>query len=306
MTDRSSAAAGGYPSTGYAEPIVTPAALRRISWAAVFAGAAIAAAVHLLLTLLGLGIGLSAVDTGTGGSTPEASTLGTGAGIWWVVSSLVSLFIGGYVAARLSGFPVRGDGMIHGLLTWAVTLIVTVWMLGTAASGLVGGAFTVISDTVSATGQGLAEVAPEMAQATGVSPEDLREQAQELLRPGGTADISDPEVALRELVSALTTMATGSEQEAQQARERAVGIVSQQADIPRQEAEQRLDQFAAEMQQTVDQASQAAASAADQAAGASSWGAIWAFIAFLLGAAAGALGGGVGTRRAATVAAATR
>ena len=45
-------------------------------------------------SLLGLGIGLSTVDPAAG-DTPEATSLGLGAGIWWVVSNLIALVIGG-------------------------------------------------------------------------------------------------------------------------------------------------------------------------------------------------------------------
>ena len=69
-----------------------------------------------------IGIGLSTIDPAAG-DTPGATTFGVGAGIWWVVSNLIALIIGGYVAARLSGMPLRGDGIIHGVLTWAVTLL---------------------------------------------------------------------------------------------------------------------------------------------------------------------------------------
>jgi len=47
-------------------------------------------AVQLLLSLLGAGIGLGTVNTNLG-STPTASSLGIGAGVWWVVSSCIAL-----------------------------------------------------------------------------------------------------------------------------------------------------------------------------------------------------------------------
>ena len=103
--------AGAY-SAETAPVAVSAAALRRISWGAVLAGAVIVIAVHLSLSLLGLGIGLSTVDPAAG-DTPGAKSFGLGAGIWWVISNLIALVIGGYVAARLSGMPLRGDGMIH-------------------------------------------------------------------------------------------------------------------------------------------------------------------------------------------------
>src|SRR5512144_2250123 len=84
------------------------AAFRRISWGAVFAGIVIVMVLQLLLSLLGIGIGLTTVDPASG-QTPGARTLGTSAAIWWVVINLIAVFAGGWVAARLAGLPRRID-----------------------------------------------------------------------------------------------------------------------------------------------------------------------------------------------------
>src|ERR1700722_14178022 len=67
---------------------------RRISWAAIFGGVILVVAVQLLLGLLGVGIGLGSVNT-NGGTTPDASSFGIGAGAWWLVSSIIALGFGG-------------------------------------------------------------------------------------------------------------------------------------------------------------------------------------------------------------------
>ena len=91
-------------------------------------------------------------------------------------------------------------------------------------------------------------------------------------------------------------MVTGSEQEAAQARERAATLIAQQAGISPEQANQRLDQVTAEVQRRADQAAAQATEAADATASAASSASIWAFVAFVLGAAAGAWGGALGTR----------
>ncbi|MGH8473704.1 MAG: hypothetical protein ACREVJ_14880 [Gammaproteobacteria bacterium] len=53
--------------------------------------------IHPMLSLLGTGIGLSTIDRGPEG-IPSGGALGTGAGIWWTVSSLIALFVGGWAA----------------------------------------------------------------------------------------------------------------------------------------------------------------------------------------------------------------
>jgi hypothetical protein len=74
----------------------------RISWGAILAGAIIGLATQLILTLIGAAVGLAtlspATDTG-----PSGTTLGIGAAVWLLISSVVSLFLGGYIAGRLAG-----------------------------------------------------------------------------------------------------------------------------------------------------------------------------------------------------------
>ena len=52
-----------------------------ISWGSIFAGMVIAVVIQLLLGLVGTGIGLSTLDP-MRYSSPDASSLGLGAGIW--------------------------------------------------------------------------------------------------------------------------------------------------------------------------------------------------------------------------------
>lgn len=71
-----------------------------------------------LLSLLGVALGFSMLD-------PESATdIGNGSGtavtIWTIVSLLVSLALGGFIAGRLAG----NDGYIHGFLVWSLTLII--------------------------------------------------------------------------------------------------------------------------------------------------------------------------------------
>jgi hypothetical protein len=118
----------------------------RVCWGAIFAGAVVVLATQLVLTLIGGAIGLAILNPATGQS-PSGATLGVGAAIWLVMSSLLSLFVGGYVAGRLGG---TFNGWLHGLATWATVTTFTLLLLATAASGLIGaasglGAFAVSS-----------------------------------------------------------------------------------------------------------------------------------------------------------------
>lgn len=89
----------------------------RVSWGSVFGGVVTVMAVSVLLSLLSSSIGLFMFDPL---ADHPASGIGTEMGIWTAVSLVVSLFAGGFVAGKLAGV----DGMIHGFLVWATTLIV--------------------------------------------------------------------------------------------------------------------------------------------------------------------------------------
>jgi hypothetical protein len=118
----------------------------RISWGAVFAGAVVGLATQLVLTLIGGAVGLATLSPATG-QYPSATTLGIGAAVWLVISSLGSSFVAGYVAGRLGG---TFNGWLHGLATWATVTMFTILLLTTAAGGLISaasglGAFAVSS-----------------------------------------------------------------------------------------------------------------------------------------------------------------
>lgn len=123
----------------------------RISWGAVMAGAILALVVQLLLQMLGAGIGLSTVDPLRPGDTPSATAFATTAGIWWAVGGLIAAYVGGWLAGKLAGVSRPGDGAWHGLMSWAVSTLVTVYVLSTAAGSLLSGASNVAGTAASAT-----------------------------------------------------------------------------------------------------------------------------------------------------------
>ena len=67
----------------------------------------------------------SAWAGGPGRAHAEAGSFGIGAGLWWLVSNLLALVAGGYVAAWLAGNTLRFDGVLHGVVTWGITLLLT-------------------------------------------------------------------------------------------------------------------------------------------------------------------------------------
>jgi hypothetical protein len=135
------------------------AVISHVSWGAIFAGAVVALMLQLTLVMLGLGIGLYAFDPGEG---PTAG-LGIGALIWWVLSAIVALFFGGWVASRLSGLQTRTAGLLHGLCTWGLASLVTVFMMTTTLGSLLGGGLSLIQGMGTVAGQA-DEISPQLKQ----------------------------------------------------------------------------------------------------------------------------------------------
>jgi len=133
--------------------------ISRLSWSAIIAGVFIAIAVQLLLSFLGLGIGFGSINP-----LDEAkpfSGLGTGALIWWIVTMLISVFTGGWVAGWFSNHVQKADLILHGLLTWCLLTFLNMYLITSSVGKIVGGVGTVITKGFSLAGEGIKAAAPE-------------------------------------------------------------------------------------------------------------------------------------------------
>ena len=171
------------------EAAALPAMLQRISWGAVLAGVVVALVTHLTLSMLGVSFGASAIDP-LKEVDPLDPQLGTGVVIWMVASTLISLFAGGWVAGRLAGIPDGTDGVLHGLLTWAVVSLLTVFLLTTGIGNLLSGATRILGQGLTLAGEGVAALAPEAAEAVeeqSIALQSVLDEARTLLIAPSTA-----------------------------------------------------------------------------------------------------------------------
>ena len=269
---------------------------RRVSCGAIFAGVVIAVAVQLVLGILGTGIGLSMVDP-VEGTTPGAAGFGIGAGIYWLITTVVALGAGGYAAARVSGVTERFDALVHGLVVWGVTLILTLYLLTSAVGGIIGGAFRTIGSVAGAAGATVGTVAPRAAQVAGVDVGDVRQEAAAYLSdaPSDPAQMT-PEQAQKEIAKQLPALAGGGAA-GQRAESRIVDIVAAQRKIPREQAQAQVTKAKADVVQTKNDAVATAKSATDAAAGAAASTSFVLVLALLVGAGAAAFGATSATRR---------
>ena len=91
----------------------------RVSWGSVFGGVMTVLAISVLLSILNSSIGLFMFDPL---SDHPVAGIGTAVGIGSAIILVAGMAAGGFVAGKLAGM----DGMIHGFLVWATTLIVAV------------------------------------------------------------------------------------------------------------------------------------------------------------------------------------
>lgn len=104
------------------------------SWSAVAAGTLTSLILQVVLTMLGLGVGLIATDVPTAANAPIA--VSTGAVLWFIASGIFSAFVGGAVAGALTPYASDRARSAHALATWALaTLIVVGATMLTAAGG---------------------------------------------------------------------------------------------------------------------------------------------------------------------------
>ena len=284
-TYESAGTVGTVESAVGVEPAATRA-LRRVSWGAVFAGVVIALITQFLLSMLGVGIGVSTIDPLTG-DTPGVTAFSISAAIWWTVGGIIAAFAGGWVAGRLSGTPSPVSASLHGLVTWATSMLVVFYLLTSAVGSLIGGAFGVVGSALSQAGAAVGAAAPQLASAASGPMGDMMREVQDSLRNGSAADKA-------QAVAAITRVVTNGTNASQPDREQATNAIAQQGGISQDEARARLTQWTETYQRNAAEAKTKAREAAEKTASVVSRAAIFGFIALVLGAVAGAFGGRAG------------
>jgi hypothetical protein len=141
----------------------------RVSWSSVFAGAVVALAVYVLLALFGTALGFTIADRGA-----TDRTLSIYAAIWALVSVLVSLFLGGFVASQCAVGQTRAEAAIHGVTLWGLVFTALLWLL---ASGLSLGFGSLLGAAVGQLDRGLP---PADRTETGAAPTPAEQLAQKV------------------------------------------------------------------------------------------------------------------------------
>src|SRR4051812_12759311 len=86
------------------------AVLSRVSWGAISAGAMVALAIYVVLTLLGLAVGIEFAVRGS-----EVS-MGAPAAIYTLLSLLAAMFFGGRATSRLAVGESELEAVLYGII----------------------------------------------------------------------------------------------------------------------------------------------------------------------------------------------
>jgi hypothetical protein len=263
-----------------------------VSWAAIFAGAVSAAALSLILALLGTGLGFSTLSPYEDHS---AVVMGVSAILWISLTSIVASGIGGYMAGRLrvKWATVHTDEVFfrdtaHGLLAWAVATLLTAALFGSALTSAISGATTA--------GAGVAKTAVAGAAAAGTAAAKDSNAGGNLgssLNPGeyftdmlmrSDKPVVDASANPRAEVARIFATSIQNGSLAADDRTYLAQTVAARTGMAPADAEKRVDDVYARMTAAAAKAKATAKDAADKARKAAATAALWLTVSLLLGA----------------------
>jgi len=125
----------------------------RVRWGPIISGLVVALATQLILSALGAAIGATFLS-GSGAPRSNAPGVGTGVGIWSIISLLIALFVGSWVTARASGPMNRNTALLNGAILWATTLALSSWLLASGVTGAFGIAASNAGEVINQVQQG--------------------------------------------------------------------------------------------------------------------------------------------------------
>jgi polyhydroxyalkanoate synthesis regulator phasin len=299
-----------------------------VSWRAIFAGTITVLASMLILNLIGLAIGLGTIEL-TQESNP-LSGLGTGALIWWIISSLVSLFAGGFVAARVGVSFMTKSGIIQGIMTWALYTLISAWLLTSAIGSIISGVGNLVGGVLSTAGnivkEQVAPVIEDQLQDVDISLEEARNEFKSLLEDTNKEELQPDRIEER-VENVASDAQTRGEQAARQPgeaaarideifdnardefgttfealdREALVNVLMERTDMTRAEAERTVDNYISQYERLreraerfMDRAGEEASKHAENVAEAVSKASWYLAIALILGLLVAGAGGFAG------------
>jgi hypothetical protein len=313
------------PEYSFFPPAAAGSNASGVSWSAVVGGAFVAASLALILSILGVGLGLSSISPWTGvGAT--AAGIGVSAIVWLIVTNMLASGLGGYLAGRLrtKWTGVHSDEVYfrdtaHGFLAWAVAIVISATFLASEASSIVG--TTAKLAGASASGTGAAAAIPAMVTATPALPSVVAGASgpapgSSSAQPAYSAYLTDslfrndratPDSAqdLRPEVGRIIAEALRRGTLPNADRTYAAQVVASRTGMSQADAELRVDAVYAQAKSAAADAELGARIVADQARQGAAKASLWIFVALLAGAFCASLAATIGGRQRDQVVAAT-
>ena len=226
-----------------------------VDWAAIFAGGLLAVAISFILLTFGSAIGLS-LTSPYGGEGRSLTFLAAASGLWVIWVQISSFMAGAYLAGRLrrrltdaTEHEVEVRDGSHGLLVWALGVLVGAMVAASVASGVANTAASAVSTAAQTVGSGVMQLAGG-ANPMGYSVDSLFRSDN----PQGGESAADSEA------QAARILATSAAQGSISADDKTylAQLITRRTGLPQPEAEQRIDRVMAGIQSAADQAKAAA------------------------------------------------
>lgn len=278
-----------------------------VSWAAVFGGAFVAAALSVVLLALGAGLGLSSVSPWSDAGVSAAS-VGAAAIFWLILMQIIASSMGGYLAGRLrtKWVSVHNDEVFfrdtaHGFLVWAVGLVMVGSFLASTAASLAGGAAQVAGPALTAAGAaagGAAPAATNPGESRNAYFVDTLMRADNPAAAGTAGGAASADAPSRAEAGRIFANALQRDTIAAPDRTYLAKLIAAKTGLDQAQAEQRVDTVIAQARNAELEAKQAADTARKAAAHLS----LWMFLSFLIGAFCASYAATIGGRQRDTLA----
>jgi hypothetical protein len=287
-----------------------------VSWSAILAGASGAAALSLVLLILGVGLGFSAISPWSN-SGISATAFGFSSVLWLTFTQIAASGIGGYLSGRLRvrWATVHTDEVYfrdtaHGFLAWAIASLATAALLGSVIGNVVSSgvsAATLVSATAGAGGvtgaaaanhtlpmmsSGSTSISSANDGALGYMVDSLFRSDQPSAATAGNADS-----AARLEVGRIFANGIRSNGLPPEDRQYLAQVIGKRTGLSPSDAEKRVSDAFNKAHAAIANAEQSAKQAADSARKAAAYSALWMFVALLSGAFVASLAATFGGRQ---------
>ena len=227
-----------------------------VSWAAIFAGTAVAISISLVFLTLGSGLGLASL-TPSARSAASSGGLAALATVWIVVAQWLSAASGGYVTGRLRTrwvgthtHEVFFRDTAHGFVTWAVATAIVALVIASATSAMLADGIHASTTMASGAAQG----ADSNARISSVAPYDVDALFRTPPDDARFASIDGRGEATRILANGLSA---GGVPDADRAY--LANLIALRTEISQADAKKRVDDVVARTQQEAEATRKAAA-----------------------------------------------